>query len=37
MFNIKDLSKKENALSLNKLSRWVSTRESHATDIQEIE
>jgi nickel superoxide dismutase len=34
MFNIKDLSKKENALSLNQLSRWVSTKESHATDIQ---
>ena len=31
---IDDLSKKENALSLNQLSRWVSTKESHATDIQ---
>ncbi|MBI79715.1 MAG: superoxide dismutase [Gammaproteobacteria bacterium] len=35
MFNIKDLVKGENALSLNQASRWVSTKETHATQIQD--
>ena len=35
MYNIKDLSKKENALSLNQSTRWVNTKEEHATNIQD--
>jgi nickel superoxide dismutase len=35
MYNIKDLSKKENALSLNQTVRWVTTKETHATNIQD--
>ena len=35
MYNIKDLSKKENALSLNQSTRWINTKEEHATNIQD--
>ena len=35
MYNIKDLSKKENALSLNQSIRWVNTKEEHARNIQD--
>ena len=35
MYNIKDLSKNENALSLNQSIRWVNTKEEHATKIQD--
>jgi Nickel-containing superoxide dismutase. len=34
MYNIKDLSKKENALSLNQSTRWINTKREHATNIQ---
>ena len=34
MFNIKELSKKDNPLSLNQATRWISTKEEHATQIQ---
>jgi len=34
MFNIKELSQQENAISLNQATRWVLTKENHATDIQ---
>ena len=30
-----DLSKKENALSLNQTTRWINTKEEHATNIQD--
>ncbi len=33
---INDLSQKEDALSHNQLARWVSTKESHATNVQHI-
>ena len=29
MYNIKDMSKKENALSLNQSTRWINTKEEH--------
>ncbi len=33
---INDLSTKDDALSRNQLARWVSTKESHATNVQHI-
>ena len=35
MYNIKDLQKKENALSLNQSIRWINTKEEHAKNIQD--
>ena len=34
MYNIKDLSTKENPISLNQKIRWISAKEEHATKIQ---
>ena len=34
MFNIKELSQKDNPISLNQATRWVNTKEEHATKIQ---
>tara|TARA_B100001996_G_C18484734_1_gene525195 strand:- start:212 stop:694 length:483 start_codon:yes stop_codon:yes gene_type:complete len=34
MFNIKELSKKDSPLSLNQATRWINTKEEHATKIQ---
>ena len=36
MGEIKNYSKKDDAQSLNQLSRWVSTKENHATNIQNV-
>ena len=35
MYNIKDLSTKENPISLNQRIRWVNAKEEHATKIQD--
>jgi len=36
MSEIKNYSKKDDPQSLNQLSRWVSTKEDHATNIQNV-
>ncbi len=36
MFNIKELSKKNNPISLNQATRWINTKEEHATKIQNL-